>query len=175
MAPARIHPEYVGRMAAADDGRDRRGGDRDYFGFGIALFEPVAERGGGQVQRRIATHPGIAVQSGNGRIGDQVHRIVRRKIDPVFGYDAMSVRVGAGRQRGQSGGRVGLHVIVMRVGEIGALIHEPAEAVSREVVLETVHIVCPHLADDDIDHEFGLGTCLGGSASGAQCAEQQDG
>ena len=68
-----------------------------------------------------------------------------------------------------------VHVIVMRVGEIGALIHEPAEAVGREVVLETVHIVCPHLADDDIDHEFGLGTCLGGSASGAQCAQQQDG
>ena len=62
-----------------------------------------------------------------------------------------------------------------RIIEIMDKLRIAAEAVGREVVLETVHIVCPHLADDDIDHEFGLGTCLGGSASGAQCAEQQDG
>ena len=175
-AVSRVHPVDVRRRPSANDSRIGIGSQRDRFRFRVAFLEPVAQRGGGQVQRRIATHPGIAVQSGNGRIGDQVHRIVRRKIDPVFDQiDAVArreiiptfrdhavTRRGSPRDdRSQPGYGIGLHIAVAGVREVSSLLHESAESIVAEIVAETVQIVVTHLAHDDLDDQPGLDCLLG--------------
>ena len=65
-AVSRVHPVDVRRRPSANDSRIGIGSQRDRFRFRVAFLEPVAQRGGGQVQCRVAALAVFALESSRG-------------------------------------------------------------------------------------------------------------
>ena len=172
MSSAGIQPIGVGTVTSSDNGRDRSGCNWDHFGLIVKLFETVSESGYSQVGRGVATDTCIAFQSGYFGVSDQVDLFAGGKVDPVFGDDTMSGRVGSSSQGCQSCSSICLHIVVVRTGIIYALIHETAKSVWRKIAGKTIQIVSPHLADDNIDDQFGFSGLLGGNRAGTKQCQQ---
>ena len=115
-------------------------------------MQAVSQRGGSQVQRRKAIFALFAIQSLHFVVRNQVNAVVGRIVVPTFRHDSVPGRIGARRKRGESGDRIGLHVIATGIGEVDPAVEVGAEAVFREIIAETFQVFVPHLADNDIDH-----------------------
>ena len=149
---SRIEPESAPGRTAADYGRIRIFGNGHDFRFRIAFMQAVSQRGGSQVQRRKAVFALFAIQSLHFVVRNQVNAVVGRIVVPTFRRDSVPGRIGARRKRGESGDRIGLHVIATGIGEVDPAVEVGAEAVFREIIAETFQVFVPHLADNDIDH-----------------------
>ena len=160
-AVSRVHPVDVRRRPSANDSRIGIGSQRDRFRFRVAFFEPVAQRGGGQVQSRVAALAVFALESRRAAVRDQIDAVARREIIPTFRDHAVTRRGSPRDDRSQPGYGIGLHIAVAGVREVSSLLHESAESIVAEIVAETVQIVVTHLAHDDLDDQPGLDRLLG--------------
>ena len=79
------------------------------------------------------------------------------RIPPLVRHNAVSVAVGAGEQRGVARSGAGVGVIVVAVGEVGAVVEEQAESAFAELGAVALQIVAAELIDDDHDDQLGMG------------------
>jgi LmbE family N-acetylglucosaminyl deacetylase len=86
----------------------------------------------------------------------------------------VAVAVGAGEQRGvaRSGARVG--VVVVTVGEVGAVIEEKTESAFAELIAVALQIVAAKLVDHDHHDQLGMGV-VGGGKTGREGSRDEDG
>src|SRR5580658_1308016 len=86
------------------------------------------------------------------------------RIPPLVRHDAVPVAVGAGEQRGVSGGGAGVGIVVVTVGEIRAMVEEEAESAFAELIVVAFEIVAAKLVDDNHHDQLGMGVVGGGEA-----------
>src|SRR5580700_8346922 len=97
------------------------------------------------------------------------------RVPPLVGHDAVPVAVGAGEQRGVSGGGAGVGIVVVTVGEIRTMVEEEAESAFAELVVIALQIVTAKLVDDNHHDELGMGVVSGGEADWDRCRNQRGG
>src|SRR5580692_1400400 len=78
----------------------------------------------------------------------------------------MAVAVGSGEQRGVARSGAGVGVVVIAVGEVGAVVEEQAESAFAELGVVTLQIIATKLVDDDDDDQLGMGVVGGGEGRG---------
>ena len=79
-----------------------------------------------------------------------------------------------------SGRGAGVGVVVIAVGEIGAMVEQETEAAFAPLVVVSLQIVAAKLVDHDDDYEFGPGVvsraegCAGGSKTKQQSGQKTE-
>ena len=69
----------------------------------------------------------------------------------------MAVGVGTGKQRRMPGSSARVRIIVIAVGEVGAVVEELAESALAELVAIALQIVSAKLVDDNYHNQLGMG------------------
>ena len=88
------------------------------------------------------------------------------RVPPFVGGDAVTVAVRAGEERGMAGSGAGVGIIVIAVGEVGAMVEQQAESAIAELVAIALQIIAAKLVDDNYDHQLGMGVVSGSKAAG---------
>ena len=78
------------------------------------------------------------------------------RVPPIVAQNAVAVGVSAGKQRGMAGGGDGVGIVVIAVGEIGAVVEQEAKSAFAKLVAIAFQIVAAELVDDNDDHQLRL-------------------
>ena len=103
---------------------------------------------------------------------DRGDHLLFLRVPPFVRHDAVTVAVSAGEQRGVSGSGAGVGIVVVAVGEVGAVVEEKAESAFAELVAVALQIVAAKLVDDDHHDQLGMGV-VGGGESGRDGSENE--
>ncbi len=74
----------------------------------------------------------------------------------------MAVAVGTGEERGVSGGRTSVGVVVVAVRKIGTVIHQETETRVAKLIVVALEIISAELVDDNHDYKLGMSVISGG-------------
>ena len=88
------------------------------------------------------------------RVLDRSDHFLEAGIPPLVAHDAVATAVCSREKRGMSGSSMGIDVVVVAVGEIGAMIEEELEPTFAKLVTVALQVVGPKLVNYHHDNQF---------------------
>src|SRR5579871_125353 len=105
---------------------------------------------------------------------DRGDHVLLLRIPPLVSQDAVPVAVGAGEERGMTGSRARIGVVVIAVGKVGAVIDQEAKASVAELVVIALEIISAKLIDDDDYDKLGVPRIGRGETVSRNCDEKNN-